>query len=434
MNVAKRAVTLFIFVSMTMLVLLNWISNQDNEFDSSENGRFGKKIIYDYETSKTHQLKGQDTRKGITASASKLKPSYPEHGNVNPSNSHVKVILLGNMRTGSSYVGEIFNQNPDFFYVFEPLHAVDKRYEISPSEQTSSGIVAKYASALRNIPKCKFSSNFVSDLSDWGLSKKMSNDISDLCKKRTRSCKKFSVSEARAFVVQLSRECQSRKHFATKTIRADFSLMKILLEGGMDFKIIQLIRDPRAVANARKNYYKTSVENLIKQSGSRMDAAILNSPNLTLYDVEHSSLSVRTIQSYCKWIWNSMGWIDEKPEWLRNRYKLIRYEDFVMDPIKISKQIYDFIGVPYHERVQSWLVDANKIENTNRDLFQTRKKKSVEELFLWRKMLTYAEIKEVQDTCAGVLQSLGYTKLNNERELKDDNIQMLSSIEFEERR
>ncbi|XP_033099798.1 carbohydrate sulfotransferase 1-like isoform X2 [Anneissia japonica] len=436
MATAKRAITLSIFIFMTMVLIRSWLNNQNDE--SSVHGRYYNKI-YDYETTSVHTKIWQNrthTDKLHSKYPSQNNSSYyPEHPIPKPSRSRVMVILLGNMRTGSSYVGEIFNQNSDFFYVFEPLHSVDERYNVNPSHQTSSGIIAKYASALRNIPKCKFSSSFVADISNWGLAKKMSMDINQLCQKRlTGSCQKFTVTEAHSFVVHLSQECMSRKHFATKTIRADFSLMKLLIkENHMDFKIIQLIRDPRGVANARKNYYVTSLQNII-QNGGQLGSVILNLTSITLNDIENSSLSVRTIKSYCKWMWDSMGWIYERPDWLRNRYKLIRYEDFVMDPIKTSQQIYDFIGVPYPESVKSWLDVANKTVNTKYgikyDLFQTRKKKSIKELFRWRKSLTFEEVNQVQETCAGVLQALGYIKFNSDNELKDDTIRTLSNLDF----
>ena len=38
------------------------------------------------------------------------------------------VIILGYMRSGSSLTGDILQQNSDAFYVFEPLHDLQKQY------------------------------------------------------------------------------------------------------------------------------------------------------------------------------------------------------------------------------------------------------------------------------------------------------------------
>ena len=33
-------------------------------------------------------------------------------------------MIVTYMRSGSTFTGDLFNQNPDVFYVFEPLHAI----------------------------------------------------------------------------------------------------------------------------------------------------------------------------------------------------------------------------------------------------------------------------------------------------------------------
>ena len=40
------------------------------------------------------------------------------------------VLILAGHRTGSSFLGEIFNQNRDAYYLFEPLAAVQVRFSI----------------------------------------------------------------------------------------------------------------------------------------------------------------------------------------------------------------------------------------------------------------------------------------------------------------
>lgn len=38
------------------------------------------------------------------------------------------VLIIAGHRTGSSFLGEIFNQNKDAYYLFEPLAAVQVRF------------------------------------------------------------------------------------------------------------------------------------------------------------------------------------------------------------------------------------------------------------------------------------------------------------------
>lgn len=36
------------------------------------------------------------------------------------------VVILTYMRSGSTFTGDIIQRNPDVFYVFEPLHSVER--------------------------------------------------------------------------------------------------------------------------------------------------------------------------------------------------------------------------------------------------------------------------------------------------------------------
>jgi len=43
-------------------------------------------------------------------------------------NSKLFVVIVAGFRTGSTLLGEIFNQNPDVNYIFEPFHGVCDEY------------------------------------------------------------------------------------------------------------------------------------------------------------------------------------------------------------------------------------------------------------------------------------------------------------------
>ncbi len=51
-----------------------------------------------------------------------------EHSNseTKPNPSPSKVIIIAYRRSGSSFIGEMFNRNPRVFYLFEPIHPVEK--------------------------------------------------------------------------------------------------------------------------------------------------------------------------------------------------------------------------------------------------------------------------------------------------------------------
>lgn len=61
----------------------------------------------------------------------KLRPKHEQQVGVS---NITKVLLLASHRSGSTFLGEIFNQNPEAFYLFEPLGAIQaKAYHKSRS-------------------------------------------------------------------------------------------------------------------------------------------------------------------------------------------------------------------------------------------------------------------------------------------------------------
>ncbi|CBY23111.1 unnamed protein product [Oikopleura dioica] len=67
----------------------------------------------------TETAHANDTSNNFQPSAKNLKDS----GDKAESESKPRAILLsGFMRSGSSFVGEVFNVHPQVFYMFEPLH------------------------------------------------------------------------------------------------------------------------------------------------------------------------------------------------------------------------------------------------------------------------------------------------------------------------
>ena len=57
-------------------------------------------------------------------STTNTKKSTPPTAHSIPSNGPIKVLLVTAHRSGSTFLGELFNQNKNAFYLFEPLGAL----------------------------------------------------------------------------------------------------------------------------------------------------------------------------------------------------------------------------------------------------------------------------------------------------------------------
>ncbi|KFQ32663.1 Carbohydrate sulfotransferase 3, partial [Mesitornis unicolor] len=115
------------------------------------------------------------------------------------------VLLMATTRTGSSFVGEFFNQQGSIFYLFEPLWHIERTVTFEPGGANAE-----------NSPH------------------------------KPRRCGPLNITLA-------AEACQRKQHVALKTVRIrQLEFLQPLVEDPrLDVRIIQLVRDPRAVLASR---------------------------------------------------------------------------------------------------------------------------------------------------------------------------------------
>ncbi|XP_072033146.1 carbohydrate sulfotransferase 1-like [Amphiura filiformis] len=230
--------------------------------------------------------------------------------------------------------------------------------------------------------------------------------------------------------------CLSYKgNVAMKTIRASIEDIKELLEENQqeNIKIIHIVRDPRGVANSRKLLKipasdKKALESYLHRNASRAKPSIRNliqsgllvpkspSPRPTVAN------QMETVNDYCDHLHHDLQLAIHQHHVLRNRYKIIRYEDLAANPEIMTRKIYSFLGqsiIP--GAVTEWLSD-----NTNVPYWQSRNensmglhKNSIETSSRWRRCLSGEELQQVQAVCADVMELLGYKLFATEKSLLD---------------
>ncbi|XP_078681850.1 carbohydrate sulfotransferase 3-like [Branchiostoma floridae x Branchiostoma belcheri] len=154
------------------------------------------------------------------------------------------------MRTGSSVIGEIFNQNPAFFYIFEPLRQIEKRGIINSNVNFSTG----FAKALWATLNCDFTELVKYTTSRRFFKFRSSQHILQFCDKvlqwSFREC--ASVLQPKV-ITKLETYCNRIPYSAVKTIRVQniHSLQHLVNDSTIHLKIIHLVRDPRATFASR---------------------------------------------------------------------------------------------------------------------------------------------------------------------------------------
>ncbi len=294
----------------------------------------------------------------------------------------VGVIIITQMRSGSSFTGEIFNKNDDFIYYFEPL------YEVRNVIRNKSADLDKFLRLpLRNLLKCDFRNMPI----NWWkprtriprndcLYSRAFQTWPSFCKFNQTSGKYRPHRHVVDNVTKMENMCHRKSHVAIKTIRVeDIDFIRDIVEDPtLNVKVIHLVRDPRAVFISRK----------------------------LVSNVMHKSL--RNVSDSCPRLERNIQYWLDTPKWLQERYLIVRYEDLADQPLLMANDVYKFLGIKMPDSVKAWIK-----ENTNHDegnLF-SRTRNSHGASIKWRTQISVDEVRYVQSRCKNVMRLLGYKEV-----------------------
>ncbi|XP_063301434.1 carbohydrate sulfotransferase 1-like [Pelobates fuscus] len=328
------------------------------------------------------------------------------------------ILIFATTRTGSSFLGQIFNQNPDIFYLFEPLYHVQKTFSNSSSRiQVGSGsLVGAFRDLLQNLYNCDFyffenyisptpKNHVTSTIFRRGSSNALcSPPLCDKIQRRehicSRKCRPLNFT-------LVSESCKTYKHIAIKTVRIPkISDLRTLVEDPrLNLKIIHLVRDPRGILASRIStfidlYQPWKIWNSIGRKPRNID--------------------LTQITSTCADLSSSVATGLSRPPWLKGRYMLVRYEDIAMDPVKKAKEMYDFLGLEWREDVQMWIE-----QNTNGSIVPSvnfkysTSRNSAETSENWRLHLCLDIVQKLQELCNVTFSLLGYKMVDSVLQLKN---------------
>uniref|UniRef100_A0A8C5M408 Sulfotransferase n=1 Tax=Leptobrachium leishanense TaxID=445787 RepID=A0A8C5M408_9ANUR len=346
----------------------------------------------------------------------KLRSSHKEQ-------TRKHIIIFATTRTGSSFVGQIFNQHPDVFYLFEPLYHLQKSFNDFglQTEKTQKLIVGAFRDLLHNLYNCGFS--FIENSLSWKPQNHIARSMfrrgvsialcsPPLCDKVQkvesvclRKCKPLNFT-------LVSETCLKYKNIAMKTVRMSeiIDLRTLVEDPRMNFKIIHLVRDPRGILASRIStfidiYQQWQIWNTTGKQPRNID--------------------FEQITTTCTDLSNSVKTGLSRPSWLKGKYMLVRYEDIAMDPIKKAKEMYDFIGLDWKEEVQLWIEQNTNVSIAIKEKYSSGNTKfstnrnSAENSENWRLHLCLDIVQKLQTLCGVTLSLLGYKMVNSVEELKN---------------
>ncbi|KYO42448.1 carbohydrate sulfotransferase 3 isoform A [Alligator mississippiensis] len=335
------------------------------------------------------------------------------------------VLLMATTRTGSSFVGEFFNQQGNIFYLFEPLWHIERTVSFEPGGANAVGSALVYRDVLKQLFLCDLYilENFISPLPEDHLTQYMFRRGSSrsLCEEpvctpyvkkvfekyhcKNRQCGPLNVTLA-------AEACLRKDHMALKAVRIrQLEFLQPLVEDPrLDMRIIQLVRDPRAVLASRMVAFSGKYETWKKWASE--GAAPLNEDE------------VQRLRGNCENIRLSAELGLRQPAWLRGRYMLIRYEDIARSPLQKAKEMYKFADISITPQVEEWILKNTQAPQDSSGIYSTQKNSS-EQFEKWRFSIPFKLAQVVQNVCGPAMSLFGYKVASNPETLTNRSISLL---------
>uniref|UniRef100_A0A4W6F2B4 Sulfotransferase n=1 Tax=Lates calcarifer TaxID=8187 RepID=A0A4W6F2B4_LATCA len=343
-----------------------------------------------------------------------LQPSGLSHILLKRGRKHI--LLLATTRTGSSFVGEFFNQQGDnMFYLFEPLWHVEKMLTLETGGTNATAAAKAYRDVLQQLFLCDFSllESFIEPLPVDHITTALfrRESSSSLCEDPV--CSPFIKGVFERY------HCKTRRcgplNLTIVRVRQLETLRPLAEDPRLDVKFIQLVRDPRAVLASRMVAFAAKYKNWKQWA---MDG-----------DVPIDDDEVRKLKGNCDNIRMSAEIGLRQPPWLRGRYMLVRYEDIARFPMRKATEMYRFTGIPFTPRVKSWILKNTQASKETSGVYSTQKNSS-EQVEKWRFSLPFKIAQVVQRVCGPTLKLFGYKFVSSEEMLTDKSVSLIEDKVF----
>ncbi|CAL8271609.1 unnamed protein product [Arctogadus glacialis] len=336
--------------------------------------------------------------------------------------ARTNIYLHATWRTGSSFLGELFNQHPDVFYLYEPMwHIWQALY---PGDAGSlQGAVRDMMNALY---RCDFSvfklyagSQNISTafIFGWKTNKVICSE--PLCSANKRDaigmvkedqCGKCPKRDMR----DLERECKKYPVMVIKGVRVlDVSvLVPLMRDPSINLKVLQLFRDPRAVHNSRLKSKQALVKESIQVLRSKKQAdkfKRLLVPNNRVNRAENYVSSA--MELICdNWL-SDLVLETNAPPWIKRNYIRVRYEDLVLHPMQELQRLFKFSNLSTFSALDEFVLNMTHGQGYSSDKpFLISARDAKEAIYAWRERLNVQQIQQVEAYCSEVMKQLGYPK------------------------
>ncbi|XP_012515904.1 PREDICTED: carbohydrate sulfotransferase 4 [Propithecus coquereli] len=334
------------------------------------------------------------------------------------------VLVLSSWRSGSSFVGQLFGQHPDVFYLMEPAWHV----WMSFTDSTAQRLHMAVRDLIRSVFLCDMSTfdaymkpgpRRQSSLFQWGVSRALCSPPACNIFPRDKiipqaQCK--LLCNRQPFEV-VEKACHSYSHVVLKEVRFFnlHSLYPLLTDPSLNLHIVHLVRDPRAVFRSRE---RTEGELMI-------DSRIVLGPSW--HKLKKEDQPYHVMQVICQSQLEIYKAIQSLPKALQQRYLLMRYEDLVRAPLTQTSRMYEYVGLKFLPHLQTWVHNLTQGKGMGQHAFHTNARNALNVSQAWRWTLPFGKVSQLQKVCGDIMNLLGYRHVSSEQEQRNLSLDLLST-------
>lgn len=253
------------------------------------------------------------------------------------------VIILTYMRSGSSLTGEIMQQHPDSFYVYEPLRMLQTAQKNRAPLTYLNGTSINYGDynetdvatqTLRAWITCDLLTVYQKGLSDTQFMSygKKTAYLSDCLKHQTKGLK----TATDYCVKKLRVKCLASKYRVIKTIRTRMSQVQEMMSEFPKLKIIHLVRDPRDTMMSQK------ARSVCGKGGA-------------------DELALCTAK-YCSHLSDDIA-VMKKESVFKNRVLSVFFEDLAFRALEVCREMYNFVKIELSESIKEYVYNLTADES-----------------------------------------------------------------------
>uniref|UniRef100_A0A8C5RZX2 Sulfotransferase n=1 Tax=Laticauda laticaudata TaxID=8630 RepID=A0A8C5RZX2_LATLA len=352
------------------------------------------------------------------------------------------IYLHATWRTGSSFLGELFNQHPDVFYLYEPMwHLWQALY---PGDALS--LQGALRDMMRSLFRCDFSvlrlyatppagrNLSTASIFGWRTNKVICS--APFCPHAARARADVGLVDGAACerscpprpLRELEAECRKYPVMVIKDVRLLElgALLPLLRDPDLNLHVIQLFRDPRAVHNSRLKAKQALLRESIQVLRSRYHAEFRALPRRQLPPAAAAAIGGGAVRAHpqhraefflggaleviCQAWLRDLIFSRRAPAWLRRRYTQVRYEDLVLEPRSQLSRLLRFADLPALPALEAFVFNmTHGAAYSSERPFLISARDAREAIHAWRERLSREQVRQVEATCGEAMRLLSYT-------------------------